>query len=135
MGFNGSLITVGSYSIPMDRFINTGSYSITRNIQDLDSYRDANGLLHREALEHTVHKAEFETPPMLSNTDVAELFSAFNNNYVERKERKALVTVYDPETDGYVTQYMYLANTKFPMNCIMDGKILYEPIRITFTGY
>lgn len=135
MGFNGTLITVGDYHIPADRFINTGSYSVTRNIQELDSYRDANGVLHREALEHTVQKVEFETPPMLSNADMAELFSAINSNYVGKKERKALVTAYDPETDGYVSQHMYLANTKFSMNCILDGKILYNPVRISFTGY
>lgn len=135
MAFNGSLLSVGEYRIPTDRFINAGSYNVTRNVQDLDSYRDANGLLHREALEHTVHKVEFDTPPMLSNTDVAELFSAIARNYTDAKERKALVTAYDPETDSYITQYMYLANPKFTMHCILDGLIRYEPVHISFTGY
>lgn len=135
MSYNGMLLMVGDYKIPTDRFINTGSYQVTRNVQDLDSYRDANGLLHREALEHTIQKVEFETPPMLSNHEVAELFGSISKNYVNSIERKTLVTSYDPETDSYVTQYMYLANPQFPINCIVNGELRYDAIRLSFTGY
>lgn len=135
MAFNGILITVGDYKIPTDRFINAGTYNVTRNVQDLDSYRDANGILHREALTHVVQKVEFETPPMLSNHEVAELFSRISRNYVVQSERKVLATIYDPETDSYVTQYMYLANPQFPINCILNGELRYESIRLSFTGY
>lgn len=134
MAFNGFLITVGDFTIPTD-IINVESYNASRNVQDLDSYRDADGVLHREALEHTIEKVEFETVPNMTDTEVSELFSNIRNNYIEQKERRAIVTVYDPETDSYVTQDMYLANPTFPMKFILNGRLYYNSIRLSFTAY
>lgn len=135
MAYSGFLIKVGNYKIPANKYIAASSYTVTRNVQDLDSYRDANGELHRTALEHYVHKVEFETPALLTNTDIAELFSSIRKNYVNEAERKVLATVYVPEFDTYESQYMYMSDPSFPIYSNANGVIKYNPIRIALIGY
>ena len=49
MAYSGFLFKVGNYVISGKEFISADGISITRNVQDVDSYRDADGILHREA--------------------------------------------------------------------------------------
>lgn len=134
MGYNGYLLKVGNFTFPQD-LIRAETYSVQMNIQDLDSFRDANGDLHRTALEHVVHKAEFELKPLLTNTDVGSLFSSIRSNYTIPAERKASVTLYVPELDEYVTQNMYMPDTQFTIYGTYDGEIKYNQIRLAFIGY
>lgn len=135
MAYKGWLIKVGDYTISAKKWISANSYKVTRNTQDLDSYRDANGLLHREVVPYVADKVEFETPAMLTNEDIGELFKAFMNAYKSKSERKASVTLYVPELDDYVTQDMYLSNPDFSIYGNYDGKIHYNSVRIAFIGY
>ena len=142
MAFNGILITVGTnddtkFDIDGKYYINWDKYNVTRNIQDLDSYRDANGILHRNALEHIPIKVEFETRENLTNTDVAEFFGRIKANFTNQIERKATITAYVPELDDYVTQDMYMADPQFKIKRIEDSTnvIKYESIRVAFIGY
>ena len=80
MAYNGYLIKVGDYKIPHS-YISAESYSAYRNIQDLDSYRDGNGKLHRTALSHVPNKVEFETRNMLTNKQFTDLMSNIQKNY------------------------------------------------------
>ena len=137
MAFAGYLLKVGDYEIDGTYYINWAKYNVTRNIQDLDSYRDANGVLHRNALDHVPLKVEFETRENLTNTDVANFFGAIRANYTLASERKAMVTAYVPELDDYITQEMYMADPQFKMKRIEDSTntIKYESIRVAFIGY
>lgn len=137
MAFAGYLLKVGDYEIDGTYYINWAKYNVTRNIQDLDSYRDANGVLHRNALDHVPLKVEFETRENLTNTDVANFFGAIRANYTLASERKAMVTAYVPELDDYVTQEMYMADPQFKIKRIEDSTntIKYESIRVAFIGY
>lgn len=135
MSYNGYLIKVGDYEISMKRFIAAESYQVTKNVQDLDSYRDANGVLHRNALEHAPIKVEFTTPAMLTNTEVAELMSSLKSQIVNEIERKYNVTVYVPELDDYVTQEMYMPDPQFQIYGTYDNKVTYKPTRFAFIGY
>lgn len=135
MAYNGYLIKVGGYIIDTKRFVRAESYIVTRNIQDLDSYRDANGILHRQALDHVPLKVEFETPAMLTNSDMGELFSNIRANSKILKERKASVTLYVPELDDYVTQDMYMPDPQFTIYGNYQNKLTYNPVRIAFIGY
>lgn len=135
MAYSGYLVKVGEYTIPADKYIKTQSYKATLSVQDLDSYRDANGVLHRTALAHRVNKIEFETPALLTNTEVAELFNNIANNYTVPAERKFVGTFYVPELDEYVSQDMYMSDPSFPIYGIFDGVIKYSAIRIAFIAY
>ncbi|MBQ8803484.1 MAG: hypothetical protein IJZ53_07625 [Tyzzerella sp.] len=134
MAFNGYLIKVGDYQIP-HKYIKVSSYSPYRTVQDLDSYRDGNGVLHRNTLSHVPNKVEFETVPMLTNTEFGEIMSRIEENYIIPEERKASVTLYIPEKDSYVTQDMYMPDITPTIRDMQNGQIRYESIRLAFIGY
>lgn len=135
MAYSGFLIKVGNYVIPSGKYLKADSYSVYRNVQDLDSYRDANGVLHRNALDHVANKVEFETPAMLTNADFSNFMSQIQANYTVPKERKANVTLYIPELDAYETQEMYMADPKPSIYTVANGVIRYNAIRFSFIGY
>ena len=136
MAYSGFLIKVGDYIIPANKYIKADSYSVYRNIQDLDSYRDANGFLHRNVLTHVANKVEFETPSMLTNVEFASLMKNIQRNYISSlEERKALVTLYIPEIDDYVTQEMYMSDVKPTIYGTYGGIVRYNAVRIAFIGY
>ena len=134
MAYKGYLLKVGDFEFP-HKLIRAETYNATMSVQDLDSYRDANGLLHRTALEHTVNKVEFELIPLLTNRDISALFGNLKRNFTVAAERKALVTCYVPELDEYVTQEMYMPDTQFPIYGTYDNEIKYNQIRLAFIGY
>ena len=135
MAYSGFLVKVGDYEIPADKFIRAQSYKATLGVQDLDSYRDANGVLHRTALAHRVNKVEFETPAMMINTDMAELLKKISYQYTVPAERKFVGTFYVPELDEYVSQDMYMSDPSFTIYGIFDDVIKYNPVRIAFIAY
>ena len=136
MAFQGYLVKVGDYIIPY-KYIKFDSYSVFMSITDLDSYRDAYGELHRNALDHKPNKCEFETPAMLTNDEFATLMTNIRSNYTVASERKANVTLYIPETDSYVTQEMYMPDIKPSIYRYNKhtGKLQYNAIRLAFIGY
>ena len=137
MAFAGYLLRVGNYEIDGTYYINWDKYNVTRNIQDLDSYRDANGVLHRNALDHVPIKVEFETRENLTNSDIATFFGNIRANYTVPKERRAMITAYVPELDSYITQEMYMADPQFKIKRIepKTNVIHYERVRVAFIGY
>lgn len=137
MAYNGILIKVGNYNIDPKKWIQADSYSALYSITDVDAYRNANGELVRNALEHRVAKIEFNTIANLSNTEFAELMSNISKNYTIAKERKANVTCYVPEIDGYITTEMYMPDINPKIYRIDEDNhtIYYEAIRLAFIGY
>lgn len=135
MAYSGWLIKVGDFEISAKSIIKADSYKVTKNSQDLDSYRDANGELHRTSLEHQPNKVEFETVPMMTNVQFASLMANIQRNYINATEKSAYVTLYVPETDSYVTQKMYMADITPQMYGTYDNVIHYDSIRFAFIGY
>jgi hypothetical protein len=135
MAYNGWLLQIGDYLVPQDKFLKADSYSCYMAVQDLDSYRDANGDLHREALNHVACKIEFETPARLTNTEFAEFMGNIRRNYIVAKERKFLGTFYLPEFDTYVTQEMYMADPQPSIYGTYGGKIHYNSIKFSLIAY
>lgn len=135
MAYQGYLIKVGDYIISGKDFIRADSYNATLIVQDLDSYRDMEGVLHRTALNHRVNKIEFETRAMLTDTQMEELLSNIRNNYINANERKVSATVYVPELNEYMTQDMYLADLQFSMYGVFNNVIRYNPVRFAFIAY
>lgn len=136
MAFAGYLLKVGNYEIDGYRYINYSDYKVTYNSQDLDSYRDALGVLHRNALEHRVAKVEFSTREGLTNDEVATFMGAIRSNYTNATERKASVTVFIPEINDYITQDMYMSDPQFDIKVISKTNVIkYNKTRIAFIGY
>lgn len=132
MAYNGFLIKVDNYTIPL-AYINEKTYKCTYSTMDLDSYRDANGILHRNAILKVPH-CSFNTRP-LSNTEVETLWSNIRSKYTSLMEKKVIATVYVPETDGYYTGSFYIPDTDMTINHIDKNKVYYAPITFEFIGY
>ena len=139
MAFSGYLMKVGSgqteFTIPLS-LMRYETYQITWQTLDLDSYRDSDGVLHRNALTHKVGKIEFNTP-LITNTDVKTLMDGITGAYVNATEKKLLATFYVPETDSYVSQYMYVPDIDFTIRNVdtVNNVINYGETRIAFIGY
>ena len=134
MAYNGYLVKIGDYVIPAKKFIRADSYSAYVNMQDVDPYTDANGYLHREAVDLKALKVEFETPAMLTNMEFAKFMSKIRENYINSKSRSVLITAYIPEYDDYVTQTGYLADFTPQIYGTYGGVIHYNTIRFAFIG-
>lgn len=132
MAFSNYLIMVGDYVIPLN-YINEKTYKCTYSVMDLDSYRDANGVLHRNAINKIPH-CSFQTRN-LSNIDMGNLWAGISANYINTNERKVLASVYVPETDSYYSGSFYIPDTDMVIDKINQNKVYYEPITFEFIGY
>lgn len=139
MAYNGYLVKVisgsqGDFEIST-KMIKADSYSVTWNGQDFDSYRDANGLLHRNALPHPCIKVEFEVKPMLTNEDVSAFMGAIRSRMINVTEKKVLISAYNPETDDYISAECYIPDIQFPIYGTYGGKLHYDAFRVAFIQY
>lgn len=133
MAYSGFLLKIGDYTFP-HKYIRADSYSAYDNMQDVDPWTDADGYLHRNAVDLKAVKAEFETPAMLTNTQLAEIMSNISANYIEEKSRTVMLTAYIPMRDEYVTQMAYMADITPSIYGIFKNVIKYNPIRFAFIG-
>lgn len=131
--YSGFLLKIGNEIFNM-KYIKEKTYKGYVSVQDLDSYRDANGLLHRETLSHVPIKCEFETIP-LNNEQYEQIMDMIRRNYINELERKVTITAFILEYNGYVTQDAYMAEPQPQIQTIKDNKIQYAPLRIAFIGY
>lgn len=131
--YSGFLLKIGSEIFSM-KYMAEKTYTAYASVQDLDSYRDANGVLHREALSHVPIKCEFETMP-LDNDQYGQIMDMIRRNYINELERKVSITAFIPEYNGYVTQDAYMSEPQPKIMNIDGQKIHYEPLRMAFIGY
>jgi len=138
MAYSGYLFKVGTYTIPLSMMFHE-SYKVTKNDQDVDSYRDANGVLHRNALQHYSVKVEWEIPPMKKSPEIenffANLYAQFQAAGFET-EKAAQCTAYVPELGTYHTGKMYLnSSVEMPIYRATSQYIQYQAIRLAFIEY
>lgn len=133
MAYSGYLLKIGDYTVP-HKFIRADTYSPYDNMQDIDDYTDANGELHRNAVDLKAIKVEFETPAMLTNKDLTEFLNNIKANFIDAKSRSVMITAYIPFEDDYVTQKGYMVDITPRMYGIFNDVIKYNPIRFAFVG-
>jgi len=133
MAYSGWLLKIGDYTVPM-KYMKAESYSVYVNMQDVDDYTDANGYLHREAVELKALKVEFETPAMMTNKTLTEFLQNIKANFTIPRARQCMITAYIPEYDEYVTQTGYLADFQPQMYQATKERIFYNSIRLAFIG-
>lgn len=135
MAYNGYLIRIGNYEFP-SRYIVFKTYKAAYNVQDLDPYRDGNGVLHRNALAHIPPTCEFQLRSGMTNLRFDEIMNNLRANYTIPLERKANVSVFIPELGGYVETEMYM---KEPEVTIIrqesNSVVIYDTITLKFVGY
>ena len=133
MGYGGYLIKIGEYTVPFE-YILSSTYSPNIKGQDLDSYTDENGILHRNALKNKVIKIEWETPSM-DEAKLRTFADRILSEYVHKVEKKCLVTAYMPELGKYVTMPCYVPDIEYKVSYADEKTIEYDSFRIAFIGY
>lgn len=133
MAYNGFLLKIGDYIIP-HKYFKANSYKPYVNMQDVDAYTDANGYLHRNAVELKALKVEFDVPAMLTDEQFKDLMSNIRSNYTNATGRECIITAYIPELHDYVTQKGYLADFQPQIYGTYGGVIRYNSFRMAFIG-
>lgn len=136
MAFDGSLIKMGSGNTPLPlSYIKVQSYKVVPNRrQDLDSTRNANGVLQRTVLDHYASTVEFATIPM-DNIQMATFMSLLRSKYSIEKEKKIHLTYYCPDTDSYKSGDFYVPDIEFPIIYIDGTTIQYDSVTLEFIEY
>lgn len=133
--YNGYLVKVNGTVFPM-KYIAEKSYIVHPDQRlDLDSERDATGVLHRSVVSHMPNKIEFTSLP-LNNAEVAEV-TRITRLGPSNRSRDVTLELYNPETDGYETARCYIPNLDYTIDWIDNEKkvIHYFPIRYAFIEY
>lgn len=134
MAYAGYLVKVGDYTVPF-KFIRPKSFKAVWSTNDLESYRDADGELHRQALSRKTLKVEWNIPAM-SSDEVEEFLAGIQDEYTNDDEKCALVTAWMPEIGAYVTDKCYLASSiTFTIASANETSLEYEETRVAFIGY
>lgn len=124
----------GNTPLPLS-YIKVQSYKVVPNRrQDLDSTRNANGVLQRTVLDHYASTVEFATIPM-DNTQMAAFMSLIRSKYSIEKEKKIHLTYYCPDTDSYKSGDFYVPDIEFPIIYIDGTTIQYDSVTLEFIEY
>ena len=136
MGYNGYIVKVGSYTFPME-YVSWESFKGTLGIQDLDSFRDGNGVLHRNVLDYAIPKVEFQLRENITNKEFDVIMNNIRSQYSNAIERKSLVTMYIPEIGGYIEYAdMYMPDIEVQIKCQIDPTTLkYKSVRFAWIAY
>lgn len=140
VNFDGNLIKIiqknGDIINLPNKYISLQSYVSTPNQrQDLDSYQDNEGKLHRNTLEHTRSKLEFNTPP-LYESELIMLQEIINGGIINEKERKCKIIHYCFDTHEYCEGYYYIPDITFtPLRIMPNGIVLMDKVRFAFIEY
>lgn len=136
MAFNGTLISMGGSKFPL-KYVFKESYKITPSARlDLDPFRNTEGWLMRNVLEHTASKITFETVPMW-NDKHAEMWSFIRSHYTNEHERKLNLVYYRPDTDDYASGDFYIPDFTPPMDLVDEAnrRIMYLSYELQFIEY
>ena len=136
MAFNGYLLKLGADIFPLS-FVYRNTYTVTPNRrQDLDSLRNADGVLERTVLDHMPSTISFQVKPMY-NKDLNELMSFIRNHYSNEKEKKLVGEYYCPDIDDYKTGEFYVPDISFPIDMVdvENRRILYREFQLEFIEY
>ena len=119
-----------------DHLIKAETFKITPNArQDLDSYRDTEGVLQRNALAHTATIVEFDTVPMW-DTKFSAMMSAITSSYTNANERDGTASYFDEENQITTTGHFYL-DSNFQVNILQQwgARTLYDSCHFKFVEY
>ena len=133
MAYSGFLLKIGDYEFPQ-KYIFKESYSAYANMQDLDPWTDSNGYVHRNAVKLKAIKVEFETIPMITDTQWQKIMKKIRSQVVKEDGKECYITAYIPELGEYVTQYGYMADFQPTIYGTYGGEIHYNSIRLAFIG-
>ena len=122
--FNGWLIKFGDVVLPNSFILVDGWESTPNQRVELDAYRDANVLLHRETSEN------FKTSLTLTIRSLnLEEMTAFKNvvglatlDVINKRQRRVIVTYWNDEELDYKTAIMYMTDTTYSIHTVSESR-------------
>lgn len=137
--YSGWLIKFGDVVLPNSFLLADGWESTPNQRVEIDAYRDANVLLHRET------SANFKTKIKLNIRETTLTEREALNNVInlaalpseDRKQRRVMVTYWNDETLDYATGIFYISDTTYTMHKTDDVKmdLEYNPFTLSLTEY
>lgn len=120
--FNGWLIKFGDVVLPNSFILADGWESTPNQRVEIDAYRDANVLLHRETSEN------FKTSLTLNIRAMnLEEMTAFKNviglatlDVINKRQRRVMVTYWNDEDLNYKTAVMYMTDTSYSIHTVNE---------------
>lgn len=134
MSFQGYLIKIGNQTTFFEHYIVCQTYQVTKKMLDYGSFRDADGILKRNCLDHVSYIIQFDIKPC-DNIKLAEFMGAIKSNFTVAKERKVPITFYNAEDDNYISQDFYVPDPDFKIDHIEGNTVFFRQTTIKFIGY
>ena len=132
--YEGYLLRIGGSVLPME-YILEKTYKINPNRrQDLDPFRDANGVLHRNVIAHrpSTVQVQIRRPTNVIMDNVNSILQA---NYINEAERKVILTYYCPDIKGYQSGEFYIPNIEYTIDHINGNVVYYGELTLEFIEY
>lgn len=135
MAFEGFLMKAVETTFP-HKYIQISTYKTTPSQrQDLDSYQDSKGNLHRTVVPHDRSKIVFKTIDDLKLAEKQEIQAFFNGAMTNARERKVTLTYWNDEDNIYKTGSFYIPDVTYPIKRIMGNDIVYDSVEYHLIEY
>lgn len=137
--FDGWLIKFGDVVLPNSFILADGWESVPNQRVEIDAYRDANVLLHRETSEN--FKTSLTLTIRSMNLEEMTAFKAVIGlatlNINDRRERKLMVTYWNDEVLDYRTAIMYMPDVTYSIHTVSEDRrdIEYNSFTIELIEY
>lgn len=131
--FNGTLFTIGGSVFPL-KWIYKESYTVTPHHFDLDSTRDANGILQRNVLNHKSCTVKFQLKPMTFD-EYEEVWAFIRSKYNNAIDRDVNATYYNFETGRMEEMHAYLAEMTHKPDIVVGRRGLCYQTELEWIGY
>jgi hypothetical protein len=135
MAFEGYLMKAFGKTFP-HKYIQLSTYQTTPSQrQDLDSYQDSKGNLHRTVVPHDRSKIVFKTMDNLKLAEKQEIQAFFNGAMTNARERKISLTYWNDESNTYAMGSFYIPDVTYPIKRIMGNDIVYDSVEYHLIEY
>lgn len=135
MAFEGYLMKAFGTIFP-HKYIQISTYQTTPSQrQDLDSYQDSKGNLHRTVVPHDRSKIVFKTIDDLKLAEKQEIQAFFNGAMTNARERKISLTYWNDEDNMYKMGSFYIPDVTYPIKRIMGNDIVYDSVEYHLIEY
>lgn len=137
--FQGWLIKFGNVVLPNSFLLADGWESTPNQRIEIDAYRDANVLLHRETAENHKTKLKLNIKGMTLQERIAfqNVIGLATLSHEDKKQRRVSVTYWNDETLAYASGIFYMSDTSFTIHNVNQEEkdIEYNSFNITLTEY
>lgn len=137
--FNGWLIKFGDIILPNSFILVNGWESVPNQRIEIDAYRDANVLLHRETSENfktslTLNIRSMNLPEMTAFKNVIGLATL---EITSKRQRRLMVTYWNDEELDYKTATMYMPDVTYSIHTVNEEErdIEYNPFSVELIEY